>query len=150
MVLRSELSAASRTWSPWVGANGSSEQSDNVLLIDASSVERSIVRSWIIASESDIQSVRCRRHKDGRNHARGMTILIRGGRAASRRRDGLMMVIRISSSDLVLYLETLQDGEHGVKSCGGLGLIYSFIFTGDTVLSRLIYPLSSSSYTYSS
>ena len=71
-------------------------------------------------------SVRCRRHKYGRNHARGMTILIRGGRAGSGRRGGLMMVKRISSFGLVLYLETLpaQDGEHGVKSCGGLVLDY--------------------------
>ena len=77
-------------------------------------------------------------------------ILIRRRRAGPRRRDGLLMGRRISSFDLVLYLETLQDGEYGVKSCGGLALNYLFIFTGDTVFSRLIYPLSSSSYTYSS
>ena len=61
-----------------------------------------------------------------------------------------MMVRRISSFDLVLYLETLpaQDGEHGIKSCGGFALNYWFIFTGDTVFSCLIHPLSSSSYTY--
>ena len=72
-----------------------------------------------------------------------MTILIRGGRAGSGRRDGLMMVRkRISSFDLVLYLGTLlaQDGEHGVKGCGGLLLDYWFIFTGDTVFSPLYIP----------
>ena len=58
--------------------------------------------------------------RNRRNHARGMTIQIRGGRAGSRQRDGLMMVRRISSFDLILYLKTLQDGEHGVNGCEGI------------------------------
>ena len=39
MVLRSELSAVSGTWSSYFGAKGSSECSRNVLSIGASSVE---------------------------------------------------------------------------------------------------------------
>ena len=80
--------------------------------------------------------------KDGRDHAGGMTILIRDGRAGSRRRHGLMMVRRISSFDFVLYLETLpaQDGKHGVKGCEGSALNYWFVFTGYTEFLRPYLP----------
>ena len=121
------MSAASGIWSPYLERMGHLSALEAPFRLVLPLLSRMINREVIDNSfgEPNSVSVRYRRYKDGRNHARGMTILIRGGRAGSGRRDGLMMVRRISSFDLVPYLAILpaQDGEHGIKICGGLALI---------------------------